>query len=44
MNGKLYQITNSKIYLIDPILKTQTEITSLGYDAITDILVYSFPR
>lgn len=40
MWGKLYQIANSKIYEIDVDAETQTEIATLWYDEITDILVY----
>ena len=44
LNWNLYQITNSKIYLIDLDTWTQTEIVDLGYDAVTDILIYSHNR
>ena len=40
MQWLLYQITNSKIYLIDFTTWVQTEKATLWYDAITDILVY----
>lgn len=40
MNGKLFQIANSKIYEIDMTTGAQTEKATLGYDEITDILVY----
>lgn len=44
MNGKLYQITNGKIYEINESDGTRTEIDDIWYDAMTDTLVYSFPR
>ena len=40
MNGKLYQIANSKIYEINTTTGVQTEKATLGYDATTDVLVY----
>lgn len=40
MNDKLFQITNSKIYEINPTTLVQTEKATLGYDAFTDVLVY----
>lgn len=44
MGGKLYQICNSKIYEVDTTTGVQTEKAVLGYDAFTDIIVYSFPK
>ena len=41
MWGNLYQIANSKIYLVDQTTWVQTEKATLGYDAMTDILVYN---
>lgn len=40
MNNKLYQIANSKIYEVNTTTGVQTEKATLGYDAVTDILVY----
>lgn len=40
MNGKLFQITNSKIYEINISTGAQTEKATLGYDAFTDVEVY----
>lgn len=40
MNGKLFQIANSKIYEISLTTGAQTEKATLGYDAMTDIVVY----
>lgn len=40
MNSKLYQIANSKIYEINTLTGIQTEKATLGYDTLTDILVY----
>lgn len=40
MWGKLYQITNSKIYEINLTTGVQTEKATLWYDATTDVLVY----
>ena len=42
MNGSLYQIANSNVYLIDPVTGVQTSKGSLGYDATTDILLYDY--
>ena len=44
MSDKLYQIANSKIYEINETTGVQTEKAVLGYDAFTDIIVYSFPK
>ena len=44
MGGKLYQICNSKIYEVNTTTGAQTEKAVLGYDAFTDIIVYSFPK
>ena len=41
LNSKLYQVTNSKIYEIDTVNETQTEIDDLWYDERVDVLVYN---